>query len=236
MNRVPSVEDLFYHFSDEEEGEDANLAPAFDRWEQLGGGAARGPLFEFTMQPIERRRRWRNVLERAQFNVQLRQLRDPVVGDNIGLVLTEALHNAIEAEVQRQQRPAPNSVNFALTAHGFTRVYQTANFTVGEILQRSARLDEMLANLAGKLNSNESLKSDRGFQVDVVFVSISVSGSGRSKKKQPWRSVSGQRKQKNNASSPSKTRMSYTAHALSSPCERIVTKMEAPRVVANGKI
>ena len=36
---APSVEDVFYHFSDEEEGEDALLARAFVRWEQLGGGS-----------------------------------------------------------------------------------------------------------------------------------------------------------------------------------------------------
>ena len=46
------TDDLLYHFSDEEEEEDALLDRAYDRWEQLGGAAARGPLFQFTMQPI----------------------------------------------------------------------------------------------------------------------------------------------------------------------------------------
>ena len=59
-----------YPFSDDEEG-GALLDRAYDRWEQLGGAAARGPLFQFTMQPIGRRRRWRDVVERAQFNAQL---------------------------------------------------------------------------------------------------------------------------------------------------------------------
>ena len=89
-------------FSDDDEG-DALLDCAYDRWEQLGGAAARGPLFQFTMQPIGRRRRWRDVVERAQFNAQLRQLRDPVPGDNIGMALTEALHQAIETELGREQ-------------------------------------------------------------------------------------------------------------------------------------
>ena len=94
------AEDHWYPFSDEEE--DALLNRAYDRWEQLGGAAAaRGPLFQFTMQPIGRRRRWRDVVERAQFNAQLRQLRDPVPGDNIGMALTEALHQAIETELGR---------------------------------------------------------------------------------------------------------------------------------------
>ncbi|CAH3150480.1 unnamed protein product, partial [Porites evermanni] len=181
------ADDLLYHFSDEDDDEDALFDRAFDRWEQLGGGSARGPLFQFTMQPIGRRRHWREVVERAQFNAQLRQLRDPVPGDNIGMALTEALHQAIETELDREQRPAYHFVNFAITAHGFTHAYQTANFTVGEFLQRIARLDEMLATLAGKLNSNEAFNPDRGFQVDVVFVSMPGPGSGRHKQRNPGR-------------------------------------------------
>ena len=179
------ADNLFYHFSDEEDGEDALLDRAFDRWEQLGGGSARGPLFQFHMQPIGRRWRWRDVVERAQFNAQLRQLRDPVAGDNIGMALTETLHHAMEAELDREQRPAHHFVNFAIKAHGFTYAYQTANFTVGEFLQRTARLDEMLATLAGKLNSNESFNPDRGLQVDVVFVSMPGPGPGRGQKHNP---------------------------------------------------
>ena len=45
------ADDFGYHFGDEEE-EDALLDCAYDRWEQSGGAAARGPLFQFTMQPI----------------------------------------------------------------------------------------------------------------------------------------------------------------------------------------
>ena len=41
----------------------------------------------------------------------------------------------------------------------------------------------MLATLAGKLNSNEAFNPDRGFQVDVVFVSMPGPGSGHRKKK-----------------------------------------------------
>ena len=113
------------------------------------------------------------------------------------MALTEALHQAIETELDREQRPAHHFVNFAITAHGFTHAYQTANFTVGEFLQRTARLDEILATLAGKLNSNEAFNPDRGFQVDVVFVSMPGPGSGyRKKKAKSWSSVSGPRKQK----------------------------------------
>ena len=181
------ADDLLYRFSDEDDDEDVLLDRAFDRWEQLGGGSARGPLFQFHMQPIGRRRRWREVVERAQFNAQLRQLRDPVAGDNIGMALTEELYHAIETELDREQRPAHHFVNFAITAHGFTHPYQTVNFTVGEFLKRTACLDEILATLAGKLNSNESFNPDRRFQVDVVFVSMPAPGSGHRKQSNPGR-------------------------------------------------
>ena len=153
----------------------------------MGSGSTRGPLFQFHMQPIGRRRRWRDVVERAQFNAQLRQLRDPVARDNNGMALTEALHHAIETELDREQRPAHHFVNFAIMAYVFTRACQTANFTVGEFLQRTARLDEMLATLAGKLNSNESFNPDRSFHVDVMFVSMPCPGSGRGQKRNPGR-------------------------------------------------
>ena len=214
-----------YPFSDDEEG-DALLDRAFDRWEQLGGGSARGPLFQFTMQPISRRRRWREVVERAQFNAQLRQLRDPVPGDNIGMALTEALHQAIETELDREQRPAHHFVNFAITAHGFTHAYQTANFTVREFLQRTARLDEMLATLVGKLNSNEAFNPDRGFQVDVVFVSMPGPGSGRHKQRNAGRLCLDRDNNKKNASPPSETEMPYAVPALSSPCEPTAIKIK----------
>ena len=227
------AEDHWYHFSDDEE-EDALLDRAYDRWEQLGGAAARGPLFQFTMQPIGRRRRWREVVERAQFNAQLRQLRDPVPGDNTGMALTEALHQAIETELDREQRPAHHFVNFAITAHGFTHAYQTANFTVGEFLQRTARLDEMLATLAGKLSSNEAFNPDRGFQVDVVFVSMPGPGSGRHKQRNAGRLCLDRDNKKKNASSPSKTEMLYAVLVPLSPCEPTAIKIKAWTNFANG--
>ena len=67
---------------------------------------------------------------------------------------------------------------------------------MGEFL-RSARLDEMLATLAGKLNSNESFNPDRRFHVDVVFVSMPGPGSGHRKKRNPVRQcLDGEKKEK----------------------------------------
>ena len=151
------------------------------------------------------------------------------------MALTEALHQAIETELDREQRPAHHFVNFAIAAHGFTHAYQTANFTVGEFLQRTAHLDEMLATLAGKLNSNEAFNPDRGFQVDVVFVSMPGPGSGRHKKKlNPGRLCLDRENKKKNASSPSKTETLYAVLAPLSPCERTSIKIKAWTNLANG--
>ena len=182
------MDNAMYNFSDEDELEDAILNRAMDRWEQMGGGGvARGPLFQFTMQPIGRRRTWRNVVERAQFHAQLRQLRQAVPGDDIGLAMTESLYNAIENELLKQERPAHHFVNMAITANGFSHAYQSANFTIQEFLQRTQRLNEMLAKLSAKLNSNEAFNPDHGFQVDVVIVSMPGPGTGHRKKHNPGR-------------------------------------------------
>ena len=176
------------------------------------------------------------MVERPQFNAQLRQLRDSVDGDDVRLALTEALHQAIERELKHQHRPAHHFVNFAITAHGFTHAYQSDNFTVGEFLQRAARLNELLAQLAGKLNSNESLNPTRGFQVDVVFVSMPGSGSGRGKKCNPGRLCLDRENKKNNASSPSRTRIVCAVLGLSSLCERTAIKIRAWMVFVTGII
>ena len=183
--------DEFYRFEDEDEEMDEILNQAYDQWEEQlggggGGGGASGPLFKFQLKQIGKQRRWRDVVRRDTFHAELRQLRDPVEGDNIGLALTEALYDAIANELQRQQRPNHHWVNLAITANGFEHAYQSSNFTVGEFKQRTVRLDEMLAKLAGKLNSNESFVPQQGFNVDVVMVSMPGRGTGgRGQKNNP---------------------------------------------------
>ena len=171
----------YYNFSDEDELGDDILNRAFDRWEQYGGAATSGPLFKFSLRQIGKRRTWRDVAQRQQFDAQLIQLRQSTVGDNIGHSISEALYESISRELERQNRPPHHFVNMAITANGFTHAYQTINFTVGEFLNRSTRLDEMLNKMAAKLNSNESFKPQDGFNVDVVMVSMHGRGSGRGK-------------------------------------------------------
>ncbi|CAH3168038.1 unnamed protein product [Porites lobata] len=187
----------YYNFSDEDEREDEILDRAMERWEQLGGGGVvSGPLFKFRLREIGKRRTWRDVVQRQQFDVELIQLRDAHPSDNIGIALTESLYNAIENELIRQNRPAHHFINFAITANSFAHAYQTTNFTVGEFLQRTARLDEMLQKLAGKLNSNEAFNPSQGFSVDVVFVKMPGKGKGRKKNNPGQRCLDRENKKK----------------------------------------
>ena len=166
----------------EQSNEEEALNQAYDRFEtQMGGSSVVGPLFKFKMVAIGKRRQWRNVVQRQIFNAELTQLREPISGDNIGLALTQALHDAIAKELNRQQRPLHHWVNLAITANNFNHAYQTVNFTVGEFLNGSTRLHELFQKLAGKLNSNEAFNPSQGFSVDVVFVKMPGKGKGRKK-------------------------------------------------------
>ena len=188
--------DDYYHFSDKDEREDEILDQAMERWEQMGGGSVVSPLFKFKMLAIGKRRQWRNVVQRQNFNAELIQLRDARPSDNIGNQLTEALYQAIETELIRQNRPAHHFINFAITANAFAHAYQSANFTVGEFFKRTARLDEMLQKLSGKLNSNQSFNPSEGFSVDVVFVKMPGKGKGRQKNNAGQRCLEKENKKK----------------------------------------
>ena len=189
--------ETLYNFSEENENIDQILNQAYDQFEaQDGGAATSGPLFKFRLRQIGKRRQWRDVVQRQQFDAQLIQLRDARPSDNIGNQLTEALYQAIETELEGQKRPPHNFVNMAITANGFTHAYQTVNFTVQEFLNRTARLDEMLSKLAGKLNSNESFKPSEGFSVDVVFVRMPGKGKGRKKNNPGQRCMDNENKKK----------------------------------------
>ena len=149
------------------------------------------------------------------------------------MALTEALHHNIETELDREQRPAHHFVNFAITAHEFTHAYQTANFTVGE---RTARLDEMLATLTGELNSNESLTP---IAVSTwMWYLCPCQAQGPIIVKNIILDVDAwiEKTRKNDASSPSKTRIDCVALAPLSPCERTATKIKACTGFSNGAI
>ena len=173
-----AVAPLFeYTWSSDEEND--ILLKAMDEFEQQVGGAVKKPLFEFDMTIVGPRKNWKNLVNKTQFRAQLRQVREPVAEENIANELTEALYQAINRELHREDRHPNDWVNFSITAQGFEHAYQSVNFQVREFLDRSLRLHELLDNLAGKLNSNESFDHNQSFMVEVVFVKRPRPGSGK---------------------------------------------------------
>ena len=163
-----------YFSGDEDEAWEHTMVRSLDRSEQLGG--ALGPLFHFRMQPVGRRRRWRDVVDHTQFHAVLEQAREARRGDNLGVHLMEALYRAIRGQIAADANPH-DLLHFAIHAHGFTHAFRSTNIQVEDFMNRGRYLDELLDTLAGKLNSNEEFHPDRGLQIDVVLVRMPTPGS-----------------------------------------------------------
>ena len=188
-----------YTWSSDEDGDDLlnQAMDDFERTQQVGGAAASAaPLFAFQMDIVGPRKNWKNVVNQTQFRAQLKQLRDPIDGDDIGAEITNALHAAIEVELRREKRNDNDFVNFSITAQAFQHAYQSINFTVKEFLARSVRLNELLEQLAGKLNSNESFQHNQSFEVNVVFVKTPQRGSGKKYRNPGQRCMDNENKRK----------------------------------------
>ena len=104
------------------------------------------------------------------------------------------MHTAIQTEVQREERSPHDFINFSITAHGFSHAYQSINFQVGEFLAGS--VNELLDQLAAKLNSNESFDHNQGFNVEVVFVKRPRPGSGKKNRNPGQRCLDNENKRK----------------------------------------
>ena len=149
FNMKRSAEENYFS-SDEDDAWDHVLVRALDRATQLGG--ALGPLFTFRLETAGRRRRWRNVVDHAQFHAVLNQAREARPGDDLGVQLMEALYTAIRGQLASDARPH-DLLHFAIHAHGFTHAFRSTNIRVEDFMDRDRYVDELLDTLAGKLNS-----------------------------------------------------------------------------------
>ena len=164
------------YLSEEDSDWDHVLLRAMDRAEQVGG--ALGPLFTFQLERIGRRRRWRETVDHTQFHAELVQHREARSSDNLGVHLMEALYSAIREQIDARPH---DLLHFAIHAHGFSHAFRSTNILVSDFMTRDRYVDELLDTLAGKLNSNEEFRPDRGLQIDVVLVRMPAPGSGRKK-------------------------------------------------------
>ena len=135
-------------------------------------------LFQFTLTPVGRRRRWQHVVDHTQYRAILAQRREATPRDDIGVALMDALYQAIRAQLTPDAEPQ-HVLHVAIHANGFTHAFRSVNMTVADFLARDGYVDELLQTLANKLNSNEEFHPDQGLQVDLVHVRVPLPGSGR---------------------------------------------------------
>ena len=148
--------------------------------EQEQTGGALGPLFEFTLTPVGRRRRWQHVVDHVQYRATLAQLREAVERDDLGEALMEALYRAIRDQLTPEAEDH-HVLHVAIHANGFQHAFRSVNMTVADFLARDQYVNELLQTLADKLNSNEEFHPDQGLQVDVVVVQVPRPGRGKTK-------------------------------------------------------
>ena len=150
--------------------------------QQIGGN----PLFEFEFSPVSQDQRMKRV-QKTIYNAKLRQRRDPEDSEDMGVAIVSALEEATLQHLRKIGAREEDRVFLAMTPQGFEHAYQTVAFPVHEFVEGSARLDELLRKLAGKLNSNQSYHPDQNFQMDLTLVRPMGQGSGREKDLDPGR-------------------------------------------------
>ena len=158
----------------------------FNAATQQTGGNALGPLFKFEFPPISEEQ-WMKRVSKSIYHTKLKQRRLPLDMDDIGVGIVNALEVSTRKHLQKIGARPEDRVFLAMTPNGFDHVYQTTAFPVKEFMAGSARLEELLRKLAGKLNSNQSFHPDQGFQLDLTLVRPMGRGSGREKDLSPGR-------------------------------------------------
>ena len=89
--------------------------------EQFGGATQRmegNPLFQFDFTPVNEQQ-WLRRVQKTIYHTQLRQRREPVVGDDMGVAIVTALEEATRQHLERIGARDEDRVFLALTPHGF---------------------------------------------------------------------------------------------------------------------
>jgi len=136
-----------------------------------GGGVSNNPLLDFQLRPLGTRQNWTNVLNKQRFEATLQQHREPADNENLRHEVTQALHRAINHQIDSDGTLELHStVHFTMQSNTFTHEFQSATFPVREFKDGSDRLDTYLCTLAAKLNSNEEFALNDSFTLEMTFI------------------------------------------------------------------
>ncbi|KAL9954813.1 hypothetical protein ACROYT_G042392 [Oculina patagonica] len=184
---------VFAEWSNEwnDDGEDL-LADSVDQTErqltyqeQLGGRAAASEpgRFEFNLNPyVDRVSESMGVRER-QYTANLRQRGQFITRQNLNAELRDAVHEALQNLIRREEIPDSDHVYFNLASNRINHAYGYIRLPASEWLAGSSRVDGILDQMARVLNSNESFEMDDSFQLSFTHVRAPPRGSGKRNQK-----------------------------------------------------
>ena len=168
---------------DPDDFDDATLLESMEEMEENN----RGYLFEFRLTPGTDRRVQRFGLRRRVFDASLHArtdlLRPPQF--DVGYELEQALHRAIDREVDAQHLDDDDHVLFTLQHPTFMHAFQSFHMPVREWRKQSQRVTLLLQKMAEKLNSNEQFQLHDRLRVQITTVNDPGQGSGRRKEATP---------------------------------------------------
>jgi len=123
-----------------------------------------------------------SVRER-HFTANLRQYGQFIEHQNLNQALSEAIYHALQNLVLRENIPGSDYLYFNLTSDRLNYAYGYRRLTAKEWMTGSDRVDGILQQMSGVLNSNENFEMDDSFQLSFTQVHVPPRGSGKRKLK-----------------------------------------------------
>ena len=152
-----------------------------------------GALFEFELRHGTMPRRWKNVVNKTRHTARLQQRRDACPDDQLGEALTGALRKALLEAIAPERALTDNDkIHFTMQATAFAagsnNCFQSTQFNIGELRQRSDRFETYLQQLSKQLNSSQSFSPGDDFDLDITTIRMPSAGS-RGKKYDPAKAL-----------------------------------------------
>ena len=107
---------------------------------------------------------------------------------NLAAAIADGLHRTIQNLILRDRIPAADRVYFNLASNRLVNSYAYRGLPVGEWLNGSGGVDNLLQQILKVLNTNENFEMNDSFQLSFTRVRASPRGSGQKRKLKPGHS------------------------------------------------
>ena len=145
--------------------------------------AERPGRFQIALNPFVDRQSVRLGVRERHYIARVRQEGEFDSRQNMNAELVQAIHGTLHNLIQGDGIPAGDRVYFGLASNRLSNNVEYRGLPAGEWVNGSHRVDEMLAQMARMLNSNEDFQLDDSFQLTLTHVQSGPRGSGKRKRK-----------------------------------------------------